>query len=816
MSLVAIAFLVSEIVRELRFLSTANSDNVHWTLSQAEVEFLEFQHAVDAARVGDTDDLTEVIVEFDVFYSRMATLAQGSLYADLRDQPDFLAPLQRIRAQLDALIPLIDGSASDLRAELDRLSAEIEEMRLDVRLLSTNGLQFFARQSDASRNSVAVTLLRLALITIALVLALVLLLRHARRVGQQTEQRGQELATAYARLNTIMQTSLDAVIVTDLKGRIVSFNAAAERIFQHLGEDVIGRSIGDVIVPPHLREAHETGMKRMRETGEHRVVGHGRVRLEGMRGDGSIFPVELAIEKAVSGEDEFVVAFLRDISHRVAAENELVAARDEALAGEHAKAEFLAMMTHEIRTPLNGILGNLSLLEDTRLDAAQGRYVRNMDISGKLLMRHVDSVLDVARFESGADGAAEDEVHLGRLIQDIVDSQSSAAEAQGNTLSWGWAGDPVGWIRIDSSRLQQVLLNLVGNAIKFTRGGRITIEAESVEGEAGPEIELRIIDTGIGISEEDQARVFEDFQTVDSVQTDSIGGTGLGLGIVRRFVQAMQGEIGVESAPGDGSVFWLRLPIEHVTGPADDPAIQADADAQAVRDILLVEDNEINVQLAHEVLMRMGHRVTIARDGQAGVEAASERRFDLILMDIRMPVLDGLGATRAIREGDGPNRDVPIIAFSANVLPEAKDRFLAAGMSDFLGKPLQKAELQQVIARFGTSAPAPAKPAPSAPAPAPAASKPAPADPLAGLAERHRQETQALFDWLATAPADHDQIADRAHQVAGSAAAFGQPGLRDALVALERAAETGTPEDLAEATRQAHRAWQKAPAPSLG
>jgi len=344
-----------------------------------------------------------------------------------------------------------------------------------LRGATTTGLQYFVERSDLSRENFAATLLRLALIASSLVFALIALLAYTRRVGKQTETRGHELADAYARLNTILETSLDAVVVSDLEGRIVNFSPAAERIFHYSRDEALGQNIADILVPDHFRAAHDAGMERMKTTGEQKVVGHGRVRLEAKRRDGEIFPVELALERVSAGEDEMVVAFLRDISHRVAAETELVDARDKALAGEKAKAEFLAMMTHEIRTPLNGLLGNLALLEKTPLSPTQDRYVRNMDISGDLLMHHVDAVLDVARFESGVTTSASEVVHLGQLIQNIVDSQASAAEAHGNYIQWGRVEKAAKWVRLEAPRLQQILMNLVGTALKFPRNGLILI-----------------------------------------------------------------------------------------------------------------------------------------------------------------------------------------------------------------------------------------------------------------------------------------------------------------------------------------------------
>lgn len=809
--MVAIGFLAVEIVRDLRLLNSANSDNVQWTLSQAEVEFLEMRHALDTARRQPEPDLDRLIEEFDIFYSRISTLETGALYESLRALPEFADPMRRIRRTLDDLVPLIDGPRAELAASLPRIESALGQSRADLRDLATSGLYHFARQSDSQRISIAVTLMRLGLLTAVLVMVLIFLLRHAQNASRQTERRGHELAAAYTRLNTILDTSLDAVLVADLSGKIQQFNPAAERIFKYDAQQVVGRNIVGLIVPDHLRDAHEAGMARLRAGGERRVVGRGRVRLDAMRSTGEVFPAELALETARTGSEEIIVGFLRDISHRVSSENELVEARDKALAGEKAKADFLAMMTHEIRTPLNGVLGNLSLLEETDLTPAQARYVHNMAVSGKLLMSHVDAVLDIARFESGATALRAEVVDPGQLVQDIVDSQTSAAEANGNTLDWAWTGAPADWIRVDASRLQQVLVNLIGNAIKFTRNGHVQVEIEQGEpldqpgAEAGLWLEIRIIDTGIGIAETDLDRVFEDFQTSGCTQDKGLPGTGLGLGIARRFVRAMEGEIGAESTLGEGSVFWLRLPVRTARAPHNADRTGPGCTPAGPCSILLVEDNEINLDLACDMLRLMGHDVSIARNGQEAVEAAGAQRFDLILMDIRMPVMDGLAATRAIRDGQGPNRDAPIVALSANVLPEAKDRFIAGGMSDFLGKPLMKQELAQVLARVcsdaGLAEDAPCDPAVD--------------DPLGALKARYLDETRALFDWLATMPDDWTEIADRAHRIAGSAAAFGQADLRMALLSVETTAEAEDAAALAQAVDQARRAWETAPDPSV-
>ena len=786
--IVTIISLAQAVTRDLKRLETANSDNVQWTLSQAEVEFQELHYLLDHQLLAGQGDLTSIRRAFDVFYSRIQTLATGSLYDPLRGNPDFTAPLAVVRDYLHRNAVLIDNIQSATKADLKSFEDETDDLRSTVRRISNSGLFHFAAQSDLQREAVSLSLKRLALVTTSLIVALGLLAYYSNRIGKQILRGRKDLQSAHARLHSIVTASLDGVIVVDRSGMILEFNGAAEKIFGHDKDDVIGHSLSTVIIPEHLRAAHEAGMKRMRENGPLKVVGQGRVVLEAIRKSGEVFPVELAVEAAGQGDGEIFIGFIRDISRQVAAEKELVEARDRALAGEKAKSDFLAVMTHEIRTPLNGVLGNLSLLEETRLSEKQKRYTRNMMISAEVLMNHVDTVLDIARVESGTIKPRKEPAHLGQLLQNIVDAQSSHAKSTGNKLISRWIGEPTDWVITDGPRLQQVLLNLVGNAIKFTDQGQITVEAERLYRNSRSrtvEIEFRVIDTGIGISKEDLAHIFDDFHTVDSSFKRNTEGTGLGLGIVRRLVEAMGGTAGVDSELGEGSIFWIRMPFSETSAP-ETAELDAPADhEQPALDILVVEDNEINYEIIKEILERDGHQVTVATDGLAGVNAAKAKRFDIILMDISMPAMDGLEASQLIRNGDGLSKDTTIIALSANVLPDIQRLISQAGMDGFLGKPIQRPELNAILA---TIDPPDHPPAPAEKPVQPPVSD-ADTDILSQLQDQFNAQVSELMTWLAEAPKDTGEIAKRSHKVAGSAAVFNQLELRDALISIENAAK---------------------------
>ncbi|MGR3793750.1 ATP-binding protein [Vannielia sp. SX4] len=790
----ALVYLSVHVARDLKLLNSASSDNVQWTLSQSEVEFLEFQIQLAALPTPPGDELRQLRREYDIFYSRITTLEQSSLYAGLRDEPEFSRNLRIVKTFLDRTVPLIDAPDAELAAAAPELLARTAEVRPNVRALANSGLNYFAVESDQRRNNVAVTLTQLAVGVSVLVLALLGFAAYLNHLNRQNVRRRREVLESASRMNVVTSTALDGVIVVDKSGAVLDFNAAAEQIFGYSAEEAVGANLGDLIVPEQYRAAHDAGMQRMRDGGEQRVVGKGRIKLEAQRKSGEVFPVEFAIQSAKTAEGTIFISFLRDISHRVQSEKELVETRDRALAGEKAKTDFLATMSHEIRTPLNGLLGNLELLQDTSLNARQARYIKNMDTSGKLLMSHISDVLDITKYDAGKLQLRPVAMNLSTLLQDIVDNQSGAALAQDTTLEWGWSGPQLDWIRADRDRLQHVLMNVIGNAVKFTRGGRVRVEAERLDGAAGPEVQITVSDTGIGMSPDLQAHIFDDFLTGNTAYDREVGGTGLGLGIAKRFITALGGEIEVESEEGVGSSFLIRLPVEPVAAPDPEVAARKPRSTAAASKVLLVEDNEINSMVAREMLEAAGHTVTHAANGREAVERAGSEPFDLILMDISMPVMDGREATRAIRAGHGPCARVPIIALTANAVAEEQEAFLSDGMDDIVTKPLSRAALDRVLADHA-GADTPGR-MPENPAVAGSyldeLRETLGVEALGTLLDRFGTEVEALIAFLGTsAEADLTDTAARTHKIAGSSATLGAVALRAALVGIEDAAKVG-------------------------
>jgi PAS domain S-box-containing protein len=697
--LLATFFVVSlPVTQKIGQLATADTDNMQWTLAQVEVEYfaLKTELSLDVSQAGP--DVVEVRKRFDVFYSRINTLRSSKLFTPLREGERFNAALGRVWRFLQDNLQSIDGTDRALVADRGELLVELLARREDVRQLALEGITTFAILSDERRERVSATLQNTAAIAVGLILLLAIGFVIVFQLLREGNSRARALQQTTSRLHAIVSTSLAAIVVIDKNGLIIDYNGAAETVFGYTREEAIGGDLADMIIPDHFQSAHHAGVKRYLTTGEKSVIGKGRVQLEAKRKSGEIFPVELSISTAQSDGGEIFVSFMRDISARVKTENELLEARDKAVAGEKAKAELLAVMSHEMRTPLNGLLGTLDLMSDTSLTSKQERYFKNMLTSGQLLLHHVNSVLDIAKLGSGKMSLVESRFELCALVEDLVEGQASVAENNGNTLCATVLGGEKVFVLGDPMRLRQIILNLVGNAIKFTRNGEISLEVEELHDGM---FEFRVTDSGIGISETDLQRVFDDFVTLDASYGREAGGTGLGLGITKRIADALGGEIGVESELGEGSLFWVRLPMMRRVESQPRVATEAvaeptEADARKL-EVLLVEDNSINRQVASAMLSNLGHNVVEAYDGDEGVAIASTRVFDLILMDISMPRMDGVEATRLIRQQIGLNQKTRIIALTANALPEDLELFWSIGINDALIKPISRSTLRAVI-----------------------------------------------------------------------------------------------------------------------
>ncbi len=364
-----------------------------------------------------------------------------------------------------------------------------------------------------------------------------------------------------------------------------------------------------------------------------------------------------------------------------------------------ARSDFLANMSHEIRTPMNGVLGMLELVRDTSLSKEQENYVNVASRSGTTLLALINDILDLSKIEAGKLDLEKIDFNLCQVIHDLQSLFNVQLDDKNLYFKSECQPDLNHWARGDRTRVWQILTNLIGNAIKFTREGGITVRLFS----EGGKYCISVTDTGVGIPEEAQKKIFESFTQADSSTTRKFGGTGLGLTISRRLANLMNGDIQVQSTPGKGSTFTVMLDLEEGTEPAKEQTV---SDEGVVQDscygleILLAEDNIVNQQVANGLFKKLGVKINIACDGVEAVHKASERQYDLIFMDVQMPNLDGFGATKAIKTNQNPNQTTPIIAMTANAMQGDREQCIAAGMDDYLAKPIQKERLREMLLRW--------------------------------------------------------------------------------------------------------------------
>ena len=446
-----------------------------------------------------------------------------------------------------------------------------------------------------------------------------------------------------------------------------------------------------------VAEAREAADRSGRFVSEYRIV----------RPDGEVRHIRdmASVYEAPDGTRR-LVGMLWDVTADVEREQELDLRRREAEAATLSKSRFLAAMSHEIRTPMSGVLGLLGLMLDEPLPEKQRERAEIALASARGLLQILNDILDFSKLEAALIRLSEEEVAVRPLIEEVVALMAPAAAQKGIALGCEVADAVPERVVIDAMRLRQVLTNLISNATKFTEAGTISVSADyrRLRGDGRLSVEVR--DTGIGIPAGQTGQVFEQFVQIDNSLSRRTGGTGLGLAIAKQLVELMGGEISVTSTPGEGSVFRFSIRARpggaaRAEDPAPTPGV---ADPQPPLRVLLAEDNATNQYLIGAFLHAGGHSMETVADGGAAVAAVAAGGFDVVLMDVQMPVLDGLAATRAIRALPGPAGRVPIVALTANAMSGDREECLAAGMDDYLAKPVEAAALAAALARVGGGA----------------------------------------------------------------------------------------------------------------
>lgn len=539
-------------------------------------------------------------------------------------------------------------------------------------------------------------------------------------MGREIQKRDQTLRESEECFRLTSDSMKDALVLLNSDGEIIFWNKAAEQIFGYAAAEVMGRGVLDLLVSERYRPEIAAGLKEFVQTGQGMFFGK-CLELSALHKDGQEFAIELSLSSMNTWGKWIGIGVVRDISERKLVEAELAShrnhleqlvisrtqdlliAKEAAEAGSVAKSAFLANMSHEIRTPLNAITGMIHILRRSGLSPSQNEKLGKIEIASNHLLEIINNVLELSKIEAGKFVLQTVPVHIENLLENIMSILGQKAQEKDIKLI---AEMPplICPVYGDEGRLQQALLNLATNALKFTDHGhvRMSVSQES-QTEYTVTVRFEVEDTGIGISPEQQPRLFNAFEQADNSMSRKYGGTGLGLAITKKMAEMMGGKTGMTSALGKGSTFWFTAILTKAAPEATETACGCiDAAEATIRQtlqakrILLVEDEPINREIAQALLEDVGFTVDLAEDGAKAIEMVKANAYDLILMDMQMPHVNGLDATRQIRQL-AVGGQVPIIAMTANAFAEDRELCLEAGMNDFIAKPVSTSLLYQKL-----------------------------------------------------------------------------------------------------------------------
>ena len=610
-----------------------------------------------------------------------------------------------VRDRLRALDRQVDAWAADVRAVLRPTASSTERASIagGVRPLRAETAaigELVERRSEADQTWL--TAIQIGLVAVfACTFGLLgwQVARNRRTLAERNDEladrvarRTAQLSASEARIRAVIESTLDAVVVMDGRSVITEWNPRAEEMTGIPREAVVGGPPPEDVYPPKLAAFHVDALRRYEEDAD---PAHFNARFEDVtKGpDGSAVPIEITVAAARSDEGVTISHFVRDISERLRAQAEIEEARDAAERAATAKSAFLATMSHEIRTPMNAIVGMTSLLTDTPLTSEQREYVATIRTSGDALLAIINDILDFSKIESGKLELERHPFAVRDVIESALDLLAPPATAKGLDLGYLLETDGSTQLIGDSTRLRQVLINFLSNAVKFTDAGSVTVHGRlTAAGEDRARLRLEVRDTGIGIPADRLDRLFRSFSQVDASTTRKFGGTGLGLAISKRLAEAMEGRVEVISAPGEGSTFAVDVTLPRLPGP--DPVTSGVPSVLRGRSVLVVDDSAVNRQLLDRQLTSWGLRV----DGfELPLEALDRvragERYDVALIDMQMPEMDGLTLADRIAEATAYRLPIVLLSSIGGVDPALARGRLAATLS----KPVKPATLRSAL-----------------------------------------------------------------------------------------------------------------------
>jgi PAS domain S-box-containing protein len=620
------------------------------------------------------------------------------------------------------------------------------------------------------------------------------------------QKRTEELELVTNKYRSIVFEAVDAIVTIDQQGRILSFNPAAEQIFGYHEDEVAGRNVS-LLMPAPYRDKHDQFIKDYLTTGIGKIIGVGGREVVGLRSNGQQFPVDLSVSEVQLADEVLFTGIVRDITARKEVEDALENARLEAETANRAKSDFLAHMSHEIRTPLNAILGMADLLAETDLTEGQEKYISISKRAGNHLLSLINDLLDLAKIEANQFRLDSVPFNLKELLFETCSFMRTAAQRKNLELDYTLDSGIPSTLLGDPKRVRQVLINLLGNAVKFTEKGSVSLHVRPVHSEGSHksepervEIEFEVKDTGIGIQHDNMETIFDRFSQADQTITRKFGGTGLGLAVSRNLVVMMGGNIRVISREQAGSIFTFNAWFE--TRPGDEeykngqpqPTLSPQdlySSAGPLK-ILLAEDSADNRFLFQAYLKDYDCTLECAVNGQIAVQKFLQGGFDLILMDVQMPILDGYRATQEIRSHERQKNlsAIPIIALTAHALSEDREKSIQYGCDMHLVKPISKhdflAAIQSITSPRNTSLPIPFS----------VHIDKMLEDLIPGFLDNRRDDITAIRD--AVSKDDLATVEMLGHMMKGSGGGYGFEGITEIGKKIEHAAKQKKPDRILE------------------
>jgi PAS domain S-box-containing protein len=511
------------------------------------------------------------------------------------------------------------------------------------------------------------------------------------------------LRLSESKLHSIFKSAPEGIVVMDTQRVIIQANAAAADMFNYQVSDLVGHNVS-LFMPPQERSQHDQHLVTYLQTGVQNILQKPRV-VQGQRRGGELFPLRLSVTETRVDDELYFIGMMQDFTQIKANEALLIEAKTRAEVANRLKSELLANMSHEIRTPMNGIVGMTQLVLDTELQPSQRAHLNLAKESADHLLHVINDILDFSRIESGALELEPVRVSPTQVLLDTVNSLRSLADDKGLRLLPVCTPAVPAHAMLDAVRLRQILTNLIGNAIKFTHSGviRIDMDASAPDATGCVRLQLVVTDTGIGFDPAKAESLFSPFVQGDGTMTRSYEGTGLGLAITRRLVTLMGGTVQARSQPGEGSQFSFDLscllPSSEVAEPRLPATVPLTGPALSLR-VLVAEDNLVNQELTGLLLEQLGHSGVMVSDGRQALALLAQERFDVVLMDVMMPVMDGLAAMAMLLEMEaGTGRRTPVVMVTAHAMTGDRERFMVAGADGYVSKPVSAKSLHDEIAR---------------------------------------------------------------------------------------------------------------------